>query len=94
MSQYGAFGMALDGYTWQEIVTHYFTDTTVAAADPLFTETPLWVGLTQEKATVDFIVRSIGADPVPAIITRGDKTLTPTPARPSPSSNSATTTAA
>ena len=34
MSQFGAYGMALDGYTWQEILTHYFTDTTVAEADP------------------------------------------------------------
>jgi len=30
MSQYGAYGMALDGYTAAEILTHYFTGTTVA----------------------------------------------------------------
>ena len=61
MSQYGAYGMALDGYSWQEIVTHYFTDTEVAEIDPMFVEAPLWVGITQEETRVNFLVRSIGA---------------------------------
>ena len=77
MSQYGAFGMARDGYTWDEIVTHYYTDTAVAAADPLFTETPLWVGITQEKSYVEFTVRAIGPDPAPVVVTASDEsTLT------------------
>jgi len=79
MSQYGAYGMARDGYSWQEIVTHYFTDTAVAAADPLFAEAPLWVGIAQEQARVDFLVRAIGADAAAVTITRGDKTLTAQP---------------
>jgi len=79
MSQYGAYGMAREGFTWQEIVTHYFTDTTVAAADPLFTEAPLWVGITQEQTRVDFLIRAIGADAAPVTITRADKTLTALP---------------
>ena len=76
MSQFGAYGMALDGYTWQEILTHYFTDTTVAEADPQFTDPPLWVGITQEKTRVDFLVVPIGIDPSPVTITRADETLT------------------
>ncbi|MCB2223056.1 MAG: hypothetical protein KQH83_02685 [Actinobacteria bacterium] len=79
MSQFGAYGMALDGYTWEEIVTHYYTDTTVGAADPLFTEAPLWVGIRQEQSTVEFVVRAIGADAVPVTITRGEDTLTARP---------------
>ena len=33
MSQYGARGMALDGYTAEQIVTHYYSGTTVSAVD-------------------------------------------------------------
>jgi SpoIID/LytB domain protein len=76
MSQFGAYGMALDGFTWQEILTHYFTDTTVAEADPQFTDPPLWVGITQEKARVDFLVTPIRSDPAPVTITRADESLT------------------
>lgn len=79
MSQYGAYGMARDGYTWQEIITHYFSGTTVAVADPIFTDTPIWVGITQEKARVDFVVRSVGANPVPATVTLGGQNLTAAP---------------
>jgi len=76
MSQFGAYGMALDGYTWQEILTHYFTGTTVAEADPQFTDSPIWVGITQEKARIDFVVVAIGSDPSPVTITRAAKSLT------------------
>ncbi|MBN2114473.1 MAG: hypothetical protein JW785_10145, partial [Acidimicrobiia bacterium] len=34
MSQYGAYGMAREGYTWQEILSHYFTGAGPAPADP------------------------------------------------------------
>lgn len=77
MSQFGAYGMALDGYTWQEIVTHYFTDTTVVEAAPEIIDPPLWVGLVQEQARVDFEVVATGdGNPASVVVSRGNKTLT------------------
>lgn len=29
MSQYGAYGMAIDGYTYEQILSHYYTDTSL-----------------------------------------------------------------
>jgi SpoIID/LytB domain protein len=79
MSQFGAYGMAREGHTWQDIVTHYYTGTSVAVADARFTDPPLWVGLQQEKPRVDFLVGAIGAYPVPVVVTRGHKTLVAQP---------------
>jgi SpoIID/LytB domain protein len=77
MSQYGAYGMARDGYDWQEIISHYYTGTTIVEASPQIIDPPLWVGLTQEKGRVDFTVVAIGSgSPAPVTVTRGAKTLT------------------
>ena len=56
MSQFGAYGMALEGSDWEGIVTHYFTDTTVGDIDPELAADPLWVGLTQERSSIRFSV--------------------------------------
>jgi SpoIID/LytB domain protein len=79
LSQFGAYGMALDGYGWQDILTHYYTGTSVQPADPRFTAAPIWVGIVQEHQTVEFLVRSIGEGAVPVTVTRNTKTLTARP---------------
>ncbi len=77
MSQYGAYGMAREGYTWQEILSHYFTGAGPAAADPALLAAPLWVGLTQERTRVEWTVVATGAAPAaPAVFTQGTASLT------------------
>ena len=77
MSQYGAYGMAREGYTWQEILSHYFTGATPAAADPDLLSAPLWVGLTQERTRLEWTVVATGTAPAaPATFTLGTQTLT------------------
>jgi peptidoglycan hydrolase-like amidase len=70
MSQYGAQGRALAGFTGEEIVTAYYTGTDVEATstlplDPevLGVERPLWVGLSQ------------GHHSLPLRVTSGDLTI-------------------
>ena len=60
LSQYGAYGMALDGFDAAEILGHYYSGAVpVAASDSLgtehwlFDEEALWIGLEQDVATVD-----------------------------------------
>ena len=61
-SQYGARGMAMEGYGYKEIVTHYYKGTSVGTiADSvgsgsfLRTKTrPVWVGLLQSLTTATF----------------------------------------
>ncbi len=68
LSQYGAQGMALDGYSSTQIATHYFTGTSVAqmagtlpADSFLLTDSePLWVGLLQNRWSFKF--RAVGGD--------------------------------
>jgi len=40
MSQYGAYGMALEGYTWEQVLSHYFTGASPADADPALAAAP------------------------------------------------------
>ncbi|OFW62682.1 MAG: hypothetical protein A2135_07610, partial [Actinobacteria bacterium RBG_16_67_15] len=63
MSQFGAYGMARDGFTWTEILTHYFTGTTPGAVDPAVAARRLWVNLQVEQPAVTFIVRATGTLP-------------------------------
>jgi len=77
MSQYGAYGMAREGYTWQEILSHYFTGAGPAPADPALLAAPLWVGLAQEATRLELTVVATGADaPAPATFTQGEQGLT------------------
>ncbi|HSQ38430.1 MAG TPA: hypothetical protein VLS92_11120, partial [Acidimicrobiia bacterium] len=50
LSQYGAYGMARQGYTWEEILSHYFPGAYPGDADPALLATPIWVGLAQEQS--------------------------------------------
>jgi SpoIID/LytB domain protein len=62
MSQYGAYGQALEGASAEQILTHYYTGTQVAPLDslPLSTnvlstvDDPLWVGLEQNRSSITF----------------------------------------
>ncbi|MFH1329918.1 MAG: SpoIID/LytB domain-containing protein [Actinomycetota bacterium] len=76
MSQYGAYGMAREGYTWQQILSHYFTGASPGAADPGLLAAPLWVGLTQERTRIELTVVTTGtAAPAPATFTQGTETI-------------------
>lgn len=76
MSQYGAYGMAREGYTWQEILSHYFTGASPGAADPTLLAAPLWVGLTQEATRLELTVVATGSNPAaPTTFTQGTGTL-------------------
>jgi SpoIID/LytB domain protein len=76
MSQYGAFGMALEGYTWQEILSHYFTGASPAPADPALLAAPLWVGITQELTRLELKVVPTGINaPAPVTFTQGQAAL-------------------
>ena len=77
MSQYGAYGMAREGFTWQEILSHSFTGATPAPADPALLASPLWVGLAQERARVELTVVATGSSaPAPVVFTQGGQSLT------------------
>ncbi|MGH8874065.1 MAG: SpoIID/LytB domain-containing protein [Acidimicrobiia bacterium] len=61
MSQYGAYGMALDGFTYQGIVGHYYNGAEVTDLSAfgqginewiLSDDDPLWIGLEQDVASV------------------------------------------
>jgi len=62
MSQYGAYGQALEGATAEQILTHYYTGTELAALETLplsnnilsTVADPLWVGLEQNRSSVTF----------------------------------------
>jgi stage II sporulation protein D len=69
LSQYGAKAMAVDGATYEQIVSRYFTGGTPTSYISLHQETfivtdptPLWVGLRQQSANVGFAVENGTAD--------------------------------
>ncbi len=60
LSQYGAYGMALEGFTSAEILAHYYSGATPVAASAslgpdhwIFQPEALWIGLEQDATTVD-----------------------------------------
>jgi SpoIID/LytB domain protein len=64
MSQYGAQGMGLDGYTASQILTHYYSGTTV---DPVvLPSTNIRVGILQDRAFV-----AVRGELVPGALTGG-----------------------
>ena len=65
MSQYGAQGRALNGFTGEEIVTAYYTGTVVESTSTLplepvvlGVERPLWVGLSQGHRSLPLAITS------------------------------------
>jgi SpoIID/LytB domain protein len=63
MSQFGAYGMARAGYSWEEIMSHYFTAATPGDVSPALGNENIWVNLTMERQVLSLTVRSIGAAP-------------------------------
>ena len=60
LSQYGAYGMALDGFDAAEILGHYYSGAFPVAASAslgpehwIFDDEALWIGLEQDVASVD-----------------------------------------
>jgi peptidoglycan hydrolase-like amidase len=60
LSQYGAYGMGLDGYTADEILAHYYSGATIVPASDslgtdhwIFDSEALWIGLEQDATTVE-----------------------------------------
>ena len=59
MSQYGAYGMSQEGFSWEQILTHYFTGSSPAPVAENLRQ-PVWVNLTMENASLTFRVKSVG----------------------------------
>ncbi|HEX5630519.1 MAG TPA: SpoIID/LytB domain-containing protein, partial [Acidimicrobiia bacterium] len=77
LSQFGAYGMAREGYTWSEILGHYFTGTTAGPVDAAVAARPLWVNLQVEQSAVTFVVRATGTSlAAPVTFTSSGGTLT------------------
>ena len=69
LSQFGAYGMALEGFGWADIMSHYFTVAAPGAVDPAMAARPLWVNLQVEQSAVSFTPRATGTAPtVPVVI--------------------------
>ena len=78
MSQYGALGMSQEGFSWQDIVTHYFTGSSTApAAEDL--RRPVWVNLTMEDQALTFTVRELHSGGVPVTFTISGQSATVAP---------------
>ena len=76
LSQFGAYGMARDGFGWAEIMSHYYTGATPGAVDPAMAARPLWVNLQTEQASVSFTIRATGETPtVPVVFSSTAGTL-------------------
>ncbi len=79
MSQYGAYGQALEGRTYDQILTHYYFESMVALADlgsALPAPEPLWVNLLKEVDGIEMINRTIGSGPgADVLITQGETTV-------------------
>jgi len=76
MSQFGAYGMALDGYSWEQIVTHYYTDASVGNVDADLAEQPVWVNLLQDQTDLELTVMATGSGGAePAVFTLGTQSL-------------------
>jgi len=79
MSQYGAQGQALEGRSWQQILSTYFTgiDFALLRADPVSgqigNEGPLWVGLDQNLTHQDVRIFPLTDTPHHVTVTRGEE---------------------
>ena len=70
MSQWGAHGMAAEGYTYDQIVAHYYPGTQIAAmstlADPAL-ET-IRVGIMQDGTSITLYGRPVGSSGVAVLL--------------------------
>ena len=72
MSQYGARGMALAGYTAEQIVTHYYTGTTVSAVPD---RAEIAVNLLHQSPRVTVRTESLAAGGGGVVVTVRDLSL-------------------
>jgi SpoIID/LytB domain protein len=56
LSQYGAYGMAVEGSTANQIISHYYSGSTVAVEETL----PIWVNLERDFSTLQLTVGNAG----------------------------------
>ncbi len=79
LSQYGAYGMALDGSTYRQILGHYYKGATVKTMGDagLPTAPTLWVNLEMGRSTLTLRVTNTGSTTgTPVTVTRGAATWT------------------
>ncbi|HAX81149.1 MAG TPA: hypothetical protein DCY40_01085 [Actinobacteria bacterium] len=72
-SQFGGFGMSKEGYTADQIMSHYYTGTTVQVVHPAF-DIPLWVNV-EVSSSQSFTVQAISAPGVPVVLSNGTNTV-------------------
>jgi SpoIID/LytB domain protein len=77
LSQYGAFGMSREGFTADQIISHYYTGTTV---QPVFAgfAGPLWVNV-KTSGSSSFMVEAIAAPGVPVVLSNGSASVSVQP---------------
>ncbi|MDH3605470.1 MAG: hypothetical protein OER12_00580 [Acidimicrobiia bacterium] len=81
MSQYGAQGQALEGRSWQTILSTYFTGVDFAllrtspAPGQIGDEGPLWVGLGQDLTHQEIRIWPIAENPTAVTVTRGAESI-------------------
>ncbi len=76
MSQYGAYGQALEGRSAATILSHYYRGAHIGV---LGTDLPaagnLWVNLSAERTGLRLVPRAISSPAAPVVITRGSETF-------------------
>ena len=67
MSQYGAYGMSKEGYSYDGIITHFFSGSSVVDLAPSLASKPLWVNVAtaDRLGSVSLRVVSVGPGSVP-----------------------------
>ncbi|CAN5519641.1 hypothetical protein BH24ACT7_BH24ACT7_13830 [soil metagenome] len=72
MSQYGAYGMAKEGYTHGEILAHYYQGSglTKLGTEGLDLSPPIWVNLEMDFSSITLRVDAIVGDGKPVTVTR------------------------
>lgn len=77
-SQYGAFGMSKEGYSYQQIVEHFYTDSSVVNLSPALANEPLWVNVATSTSlgTVSLRVVSIASGQLPVTVSSDSESFT------------------
>ncbi len=73
LSQWGAYGMSVEGASYQGILGHFYTNATIGTlgAGALDPAPPLWVNLEMDFETLTLRVDAISGSGAPVTVTRG-----------------------
>jgi len=73
MSQFGAYGMAVEGAGYTDILEHFYTNASIGTlgSGGLDPATPLWVNLELDFDTLELRVDAVSGAGQPVVITRG-----------------------